>query len=169
MPGKTLFVVGASGVGKTAALLHLQSQPDFNGTCYFFDDIGVPSADEIHELDQQGVSWQACATQEWVRRLASDTGGLSILEGQTAPAAIAAEARRNELDRWSMILLDCDPETRLRRLTGRGQPALASDRMNTWAAYLRGQADALSIAVVNTSSMSIDEVAAAIRAAAESI
>ncbi|MGH7459518.1 MAG: hypothetical protein ACREMA_00640 [Longimicrobiales bacterium] len=31
MSDKTLFVVGASGAGKTAALLHLQSLPDFSG------------------------------------------------------------------------------------------------------------------------------------------
>jgi hypothetical protein len=39
----------------------------------------------------------------------------------------------------SIVLLDCDVNTR-RRLTDRGQPDLATARMDTWAAYLRGQA-----------------------------
>jgi hypothetical protein len=67
--GRVLFLVGASGVGKTAALLHLRSLPDFAGACYFFDHIGVPSPDEILELDRQGVSWQAQATRAWIEKL----------------------------------------------------------------------------------------------------
>ena len=169
MPDKILLIVGASGVGKTAALLHLQSQPDFVGTCYFFDEIGVPSAAQISELDRAGISWQARATQEWVQKIAAATGALAILEGQTTPAAIAMEARSCGLARWTTVLLDCDPQTRHRRLSARGQPELATERMNTWAVYLRGQADALSLPVVDTSNMSVAEVAAAIRSVAEAI
>jgi len=39
----------------------------------------------------------------------------------------------------------------------RGQPELANPRMDCWAAYLRGQADALSLSIIDTSNDSIDK------------
>ena len=33
----------------------------------------------------------------------------------------------------------------------RGQPELANPRMDCWAAYLRGQADALKLSIIDTS------------------
>jgi hypothetical protein len=40
----------------------------------------------------------------------------------------------------------------------RGQPELANERMDNWAAYLRGQADALGLLVIDTSDLSVDEM-----------
>lgn len=45
---------------------------------------------------------------------------------------------------------------------GRGQSELATPRMDAWAAYLRGQADALGIAVYDTTSMEPASVADAL-------
>lgn len=51
------------------------------------------------------------------------------------------------------------PSWRSARLRGpRGQPELASDTMHACAVYLRGQADALGLRVLDTSDMSIDGV-----------
>ena len=56
--------------------------------------------------------------------------------------------------------MDCTPAVRLTRLRGsRGQPELAGERMDAWAVYLRGQADALGIRVLDTSNMTIEGVA----------
>lgn len=169
MADRILFVVGASGSGKTAALEHLRSLPDFDGACYFFDEIGVPTEAEIRELDDRGISWQAQATCAWIEKLAGSQDGLAILEGQTTPTCIAAEAERAKLPRWRTVLLDCDAETRGRRLGRRGQPELATPRMDNWAAYLRGQADALQLSVLDTSALTIAEVAGAVRRLAEQL
>jgi hypothetical protein len=39
----------------------------------------------------------------------------------------------------------------------RGQPELANPQMDCWAAYLRGQADALSLSIIDTSNNPIDK------------
>jgi hypothetical protein len=68
------------------------------------------------------------------------------------------------------VLLDCSPEVRTLRLTGaRQQPELATERMNNWAAYLRGQADALHLDVIDTTSVTIDEVAVRLEALARKL
>jgi hypothetical protein len=51
------------------------------------------------------------------------------------------------------------------RLCGpRGQPELATEEMDGWAAYLRGQADALDVPVLDTTAASVDEGVAALQA-----
>jgi len=62
-----------------------------------------------------------------------------------------------------MVLLQCAPAVRQARLAGpRGQPELSSPRMDCWAAYLRGQADALNLPVIDTTDISIDAAADAL-------
>ena len=39
----------------------------------------------------------------------------------------------------------------------RSQPELANAQMDCWAAYLRGQADALNLTIIDTSNDSIDK------------
>ena len=54
-----------------------------------------------------------------------------------------------------VLLLDCGTEERRRRLQiDRAQPELANFQMFAWAAYLRGQADALEIPVLDTTTLS---------------
>ena len=162
MADKILFVVGASGVGKTAAVEHLDSAPDFDGVCYFFDSIGVPSQEEFRKMEDAGRSWQVEASHAWVERLSVAPEALSVLEGQTAPSCVA-EVARPKFPRWSTVLLDCNPEVRRQRLTLRGRRKLADAKMENWAAYLRGQADALHVPVLDTSDMSVEEVASELR------
>ncbi len=45
------------------------------------------------------------------------------------------------------------------RLAERGQADLHTPQMDAWAACLRGQADALELAVIDTSYMSVDQAA----------
>lgn len=53
---------------------------------------------------------------------------------------------------------------RAARLRGpRAQPELASERMEAWARYLREQAVALGLPVLDTSRLSVDEAAEALR------
>jgi hypothetical protein len=57
-------------------------------------------------------------------------------------------------------LLDCAPAVRHARLVGpRDQPGLSNPQMDCWAAYLRGQADALDLPVIDTTDIGIDDVA----------
>jgi hypothetical protein len=134
--------------------------------CYYFDSIGVPTT-EIMERDfGSDERWQADATVRWVERLAAnhDAAQIAVLDGQTRPSFIQAAVARTHVRHTRIVLLDCDAHVRALRLTAtRGQPELATPSMDAWAAYLRGQADALGLPVVDTTRRSVDAVADAIR------
>ena len=56
------------------------------------------------------------------------------------------------IDYAQIVLVDCDPVKRNERLhMDRSQPELANPQMDCWAAYLRGQADALNLSIIDTS------------------
>jgi hypothetical protein len=167
-PPAILVVTGASGAGKTASVRALESLSLPGVRCFYFDSVGVPGTEEMERAYGGGEGWQAAMTAQWMRRLVTEETEVAVLDGQTRPsivrAAIAAVAAP-----WStIVLLDCSPEERGRRLAGpRGQPELASEGMSAWAAYLRGQADALGLPVVDTTEVSFELVAAKLAAAVE--
>jgi hypothetical protein len=156
-----LVVTGASGAGKTAAVGALDARALPGVSCFFFDSIGVPSAAEMEAEYGGGEQWQAAATEAWLRRLRElpDDVGVAVLDGQTRPSFVfgAAAAAAGGVH---VVLLDCSPEVRSARLRGpRQQPELDTERMDSWAAYLRGQADALGLEVIDTSELDIAAVA----------
>src|SRR6266480_525711 len=122
-----LFVIGASGAGKTAAVDALEQQNLSGVGCYHFDSIGVPSADVMEQEWGGGERWQEQMTGRWIERLAanSDRVDIAILEGQTRPSFIRSGIRRLGVRHARILLLDCLPTIRQVRLTGpRAQPAL---------------------------------------------
>lgn len=157
-----LAIVGASGAGKTTALKVLAGRRLAGVGCYHFDDIGVPSP-EVMQRDFGGPDkWQAAMTDRWIDRLAVNDDGVdvAVLEGQTRPSFLRAALVRSGVERASIVLLDCSPDVRNARLHGpRAQSELATPRMDSWAVYLRGQADALGITVYDTTSMEPPTVA----------
>lgn len=166
-PPAILVVTGASGAGKTAGVKALEAMAPPEVRCFHFDSIGVPDAATMQRDYGGGEGWQAAMTRQWMGRLAGESGEVVVLDGQTRPsyvyAAIAPGAPPARI-----LLLDCSPEERVRRLAGpRGQPELASERMTAWAAYLRGQADALGLRVVDTTSLTPEAVARELAAEVE--
>lgn len=159
---RILIVTGASGAGKTATVRALDTRGIPGVRCYYFDSIGVPTA-EVMERDYGGAEqWQASATGEWLvqlGRLPSDIR-LAVLDGQTRPSFVFEAAARAAPRLVHVALVDCSSEVRGARLGGpRRQPELAHARMDQWAAYLRGQADALNLVVIDTSVLSVGEAA----------
>lgn len=76
-------------------------------------------------------------------------------------------ARGAGLHHFHMILIDCDHVERRRRLIeDRRQPELDHRDVYCWASYLRGQADALGMEVLDTTGR---DVAACTAALANSI
>lgn len=168
MTGSAILVVtGASGAGKTASVRALDERAIPGVRCFHFDSIGVPTPEEMERHHGGGEGWQATATAEWLERL----GGLpqnvrvAVLDGQTRPSFVFASGARAGPRDLHVVLLDCDPVVRAARLRGpRGQPELATTRMDHWAVYLRGQADALAIPVIDTSALTVGEVAGRLEA-----
>jgi hypothetical protein len=164
-PPTLLFVIGASGAGKTAAVHALAARGLPGVRCYHFDTIGVPSPEIMQRDWGGGERWQEDATRRWIERLVANQDGAqcAVLEGQTRPSFIQRWIAGADAGHVRIVLLDCTPAVRAARLAGpRGQPELATQQMDTWAVYLRGQADALQLPVLDTTDLSVDEVAPAL-------
>jgi hypothetical protein len=162
MPVSIVVVTGASGAGKTAAVSALETRALSGVACFYFDSIGVPTPEAMERDHGGGERWQAEATNTWLARLASLGGDIrvAVLDGQTRPSTVFAAPGAGTSWRPHVVLFDCSQEVRAARLHGpRAQPELASARMNSWAAYLRGQADALGLPIVDTTALTIDEAA----------
>ena len=157
MSSRIVVVTGASGAGKTTVVRRLAERKRDGVTCAFFDSIGVPPPDEMPE------AWQETTTTAWIRRLAQAPARLAVLDGQTRPTFARRAFAEVGVD-GRIILLECSREVRARRLADRGQPELASDDMHAWAAYLRGQADALELPVIDTSTLDVDQATDALLA-----
>ncbi len=89
---------------------------------------------------------------------------VSILDGQTRPSFVRAALAATEAADVRVVLLDCRSDVRQRRLAARGHPEPATARTDAWAAYLRGQAEALDLPVIDTSELTVAETADAVEA-----
>lgn len=162
---RAVFLLGASGVGKTSVAQHLESRAPWVGLVHYFDSIGVPSTDRMVEEHGSGEAWQKWATEQWVLHLAGSNERLQLLEGQTRPSFVREALESAPGLEPILILLNCSEDVRRHRLTElRGRPELANPRMETWSAYLRGQADALGLPVIDTDELEIGEVAERVEA-----
>jgi hypothetical protein len=159
---RLLVVTGASGAGKTATVQALEARAVPGVQCFYFDSIGVPTTEVMERDYGGGEQWQASATAEWLARLGRlpEDVRVAVLDGQTRPSFVFGAAAQASPRTAHVVLLDCSSDVRAARLRGpRLQPELATDRMDHWAVYLRGQADALNLAVIDTSLLSVTEAA----------
>lgn len=157
-----LVVTGASGAGKTTLVRELDALKIPGVGCYEFDSVGVPSEEEMVARWGSGVEWQNVATDYWVERLLRNEAEheVAVLDGQTRPSEARAAFERSGVRIGRVVLVDCDHDERNARLRGpRGQPELACARMDCWAAYLRGQADALGLPIIDSSRAFAEAVA----------
>src|SRR5262249_7149028 len=166
-----LVVTGASGVGKTAAVQCLEARQRADIRCFYFDRIGVPSNEIMESEFGSGEGWQAYATKHWISRLVADDlrGFVSVLDGQTRPSFIRSAVAEVGSVHSRIVLLECSREVRRARVCQRGQPELATVQMEVWSVYLRDQADALVLPIIDTTALTIHEVADALEAQVEAL
>jgi hypothetical protein len=167
MPPRSILVItGASGSGKTAVVAALAADPMPGVRYHHFDSVGVPSTEEMIEKHGSPGGWQVATCHQWIKRLATDPAdnAAEVLEGQVRPRTVQDGFELNGVRGGRILLLDCSPETRDARLRGpRNQPDLATAQMTNWAAYLRGQADALDIPTLDTTELSLQEAVDRVR------
>lgn len=130
--------------------------------CYYFDSVGVPTPEVMERDWGGGERWQEEMTRRWIDRLAENADGaeVAVLDGQTRPSFIQPHLARAGIRHARIVLFDCATGVRRERLRGpRLQPELATERMEAWAAYLRGQAEAFGLRILDTSTLSVERVA----------
>ena len=155
-----VVLIGASGSGKTSIARAIEDRFAASVDVFFFDRIGVPPLEQMIAGYGSGEGWQRAKTVEWMAKLAQviKTGRKVLFEGQIRLAFLAEGAAAAGALDYRPILVDCNDETRLRRLTtDRRQPELANKEMMNWARFLRREAKDNGCDVLDTSLLSLDE------------
>ena len=153
-PPAILVLTGASGAGKTTLTLKLNelALPGVKGiNC---DRVKIEVDKTAGSPDPQGD-----ILRYWISHLSQPETGieLAVLDTQIRTHRALEILNRAAIEYAQIVLVDCDPVKRNERLDmDRGQPELANPQMDCWAAYLRGQADALKLSIIDTSNDSID-------------
>jgi type II secretory pathway predicted ATPase ExeA len=155
-----VILIGASGSGKTTIARAIQERYADSVDVFLFDRIGVPSIEQMILECGSREEWQRVKTIEWMVKIAQvqKTRRKQLFEGQTRLSFLVDGAATAGGLAYKPILVDCDDETRSKRLTiDRGQPELANKEMMNWARYLRHSAKIEGCEILNTSSISLDE------------
>jgi energy-coupling factor transporter ATP-binding protein EcfA2 len=149
-----LILTGASGAGKTTLTLKLNELaiPGVEGiNC---DRVKIEADETVDSTDPQ-----VARLRYWISQLSKTETriDLAVLDTQIRPHR-ALEVLNQAAIVSQIVLVDCDPVERNERLhMDRSQPELANPQMDCWAAYLRGQADALDLSIIDTSHDPIDK------------
>ena len=150
-----LVLTGASGAGKTTLTLKL-NELEIPGVKGFNCDRVKIESDEM----SASTDLQADILRYWISHLSqSETGiELAVLDTQISPHRALEVLNQEAINYAQIVLVDCDPAKRNERLhMDRSQPELANAQMDCWAAYLRGQADALGLSIIDTSNDSVEK------------
>jgi energy-coupling factor transporter ATP-binding protein EcfA2 len=150
-----LILTGASGSGKTTLTLRLGELSIPGVECINCDRVKVEVPETADPSDLQ-----VAILRHWVSELSREgrNAELAVLDTQIRPHRAREVLNQAGIRYGEIVLVDCDPVKRNARLRGaRMQPELANVQMDCWAAYLRGQADALNLPIIDTSEDSIEK------------
>ncbi|MEA2701830.1 MAG: hypothetical protein QOE22_539 [Candidatus Parcubacteria bacterium] len=166
MSQRVYFVSGVNGVGKSTLIPHLKTLlPADKYAVHDFDARGVP--------DGADHAWRLNEVRLWLEEAAKADGKDSIVCGFVKPEDFEQIADTN-LPEARVILLYADAETIRTRLTGRytkdgvfdenrkviGKPVMEFIASNVWyAEKMREECSAAGCPIIDTSSLSPDEVA----------
>ena len=157
---RIVVVTGASGTGKTTLVRALEARNLPGVRCHYFDSVGVPTPEAMTADFGSPEEWQAVTTRRWIATLAEngDPHQAAVLDGQVRPSVVRSAFAGFGVTRGEILLIDCSRAVREARLRDdRRQPELASPQMAAWAAYLRGQADALGLPILDTTHLTVAE------------
>lgn len=148
-----ILITGASGSGKTTFLQSLARQlPTQDVVTFHFDDVGVPTPEEMIKKHGSVEGWQKATTEAWIEKISKITTKKTvILEGSFNPDFAVNHAQHLGIKNYKLICLHADRSIREKRLIEqRKQPELATDDMENFAQFLIARTLALGGTVVNS-------------------
>jgi GTPase SAR1 family protein len=155
-----LFLVGASGAGKTTIVQNIQAHNINPAYQFFYSDAqGVPSFDEMLESSSL-ERYQELLTHHHIKTITQNYPGAAIVvfEGQARFNFIEDACKIYGVNRYNIILIDCPwKNIRLRLLNERQQPELVNFRMRNWSKFLRQQAREKNISIIDTSKLTLEQ------------
>ena len=156
---KLIFLIGASGSGKTATARILESKKLLHLRICYFDSIGIPSNQEMIKEYGSLDGWQKAKTTEWVKTIKVNYLQMVdvILDGQTRPLFIEESCDAAKIKLYEIILFDCSDKIRNQRLIARGHVEIANETMINWANYLRRECISRGCKVIDTSDLTIEQ------------
>lgn len=155
------FINGVSGVGKTTVVeTMIQTNPSQKTVLLKFDDIGIPSYEEMVEQYGSGEARQKAAVEQRIDIITTKyhDADTVILEWQSNGAFIKQAFETKQHTAYEIMLLICDDAEITRRLTQRGQPDLANPDMFNRQKYLKQQAQEGGWKMIDTTNLDTDEV-----------
>jgi hypothetical protein len=157
-----LVLTGASGAGKTTLTKGLESSSAAGVACFHCDVIYNSLPDEVRA---DGMLAQDAILSHWVTHVLTETGiNVAVMDTQIRPHRARAFLSRLGVTTSQIVLVECRQKERNERLRGpRAQAELANTQMESWAAYLRGQADALGLERIDTSDTALADSVARLR------
>lgn len=155
---KIYFLIGASGAGKSTILNASKNQLENQFDILHFDNIGVPSFDEMQEQFGSIEEWQRVKTIEWIEEIKKWylNKRSVILDAQTRPSFIKEGCLKFGVD-FEIILFDCSDDERKKRLIHRHHEELADQNMMNWAAFLRKECKSLRYKILDNTGMTVQK------------
>ena len=154
------FITGASGAGKTTLVNQLKAKYRSKPWAFLhFDKIGVPPLEEMVRNFGSGAKWQEAKTYEWIEKLIPIKCEKVFFEGQVNLQFIRKGFSMHGYTTYKIILINWSEEVMRERLVvNRDQPELFTPEMLNWLKFLRGQATEFNATIIDTSSLSEQEL-----------
>lgn len=156
---KIIFILGASGSGKTTNVKNIENKYGDKYYFAYFDQPKVPSVEEVQEKYGGWENWGIERTNEWIKKIKEDylENRITIFDVHTKPENFENACNNFGITDYVVILLDCSDDERKKRLTERGQPHLINDSLLEWAQFLRNEAKNKNYIIIDNTEFSIEE------------
>jgi hypothetical protein len=146
---KTIFILGAEGVGKSSVLDLLKKE--FLGIDFYdFDEVGVP--------EDPSLQWRLDTTLHWINKSLENQkkGKITCVLGLFFPEELKGFENFEKLKEVSFCLLNVGERERERRLKKRGATKEVIEDVENLLG-LRKQIKEITGKVIDTSKLSIEE------------